>query len=290
MEIKPIEEKLTPISMDWIFNAFAPAWNQKPGRRKKFVLDLGNIRFIDPYSEVCLCVLLKAISERIAAPPQIIPPESESVVHYLTMSGFWRHISAIADVCGDVNLESKPISLDSNVLLELTKIGTVADIKCITRRLIEIIDTNLGYSEKNKTEIISLISELCCNITDHSKGVGWVTAQNYCHHNNGKKFINIGVADGGVGIRDSLGSRFPEAAVWTHETAIVKALTKNFSSRPDRGLGLATVKKIVGEYKGHLHIRSGNYRAFLGSSPGGFSGAWFPGVQVSIQLSESAGS
>lgn len=288
MEIKLATGKLTAVSMDEVFKAFAPVWNRRPGRRKKFILNLENVGFVDPYSAACLCVLLETISGRIKAPPKIIPPKSDAVSHYLSSLGFWRHVSSIADIIGEVDSTKKAVSLDSDVLLELTRIEKVEDINEVTRHLLKIIECNLRYSKPSKGKIINVVSELCCNITDHSDATGWVAAQKYTQPDGGR-FIYIGVADGGRGIKDSLGSRFKAAEQWTHQEAILKALTKDISRLPNRGLGLSTVQEIVGEFRGHLHIRSGDYRFFLGSKVGGFPGALFPGVQVSIRLSEHQG-
>jgi sensor histidine kinase regulating citrate/malate metabolism len=96
--------------------------------------------------------------------------------------------------------------------------------------------------------------------------------------------LQIGVADAGIGIKESLKTRYPSAGRWTHQEAILKALKKDFSRFPKRGLGLYMVQRIVEDFKGHLHLRSGDSRVFFGTTQRGFSVEWFPGVQANGNL------
>lgn len=289
MELKPAEEKLTPISMDGLFQDFSPVWRRTPGRRKKFILNLADVKFVDPYAAVTLCLLIETIAGRLKAKPRIIPPQAETVTGYLGRLGFWNHISLIADIQGGIESANRSLlPLDSDVLLELTPIRNAKDVKDITEHLLKIISTNLEYSDKSANKIINLISELCRNILDHSSATGWATAQRYVHA-NGTRFLQIGVADAGIGIKESLKTRYPRAGRWTHQEAILKALQKDFSRFPKRGLGLYMVHRIVEDFKGHLQLRSGDSRVFLGTTQRGFHVDWFPGVQASISLSERAG-
>ncbi len=289
MELKPAEEKLTPISMDGLFQDFSPVWRRTPGRRKKFILNLTDVKFVDPYAAVTICLLIEAVAERLKARPRIIPPKEDLVTGYLGRLGFWDHIGLVADVEGGIDLAKKRVfPLDSDVLLELTPIRNATDVKNITKHLLKIIAANLEYSDKSVNKIINLISELCRNILDHSNAAGWATAQRYVHA-DGTRFLQIGVADAGIGIKESLKTRYPKAGRWTHQEAILKALQKDFSRFPKRGLGLYMVHRIVEDFKGHLHLRSGDSRVFLGTTQRGFSVDWFPGVQASISLSERAG-
>jgi sensor histidine kinase regulating citrate/malate metabolism len=75
--------------------------------------------------------------------------------------------------------------------------------------------------------------------------------------------VVVGVADLGIGIRQSLATRYRQAERWSHIQAIVNALQKEYSRHPDRGLGLFMVSQIVGAYQGSLHLRSGDARLYL---------------------------
>ena len=105
----------------------------------------------------------------------------------------------------------------------------------------------------------------------------------------GRKFVIIGVADLGIGIRESLGKRFSQAREWPHYRAIANALRKDFSRYPDRGLGLYVISQIVNQYHGSLDIRSGDTSLYVRQRARWVQSCPFPGTQVGISLSEKAG-
>jgi signal transduction histidine kinase len=131
----------------------------------------------------------------------------------------------------------------------------------------------------------TVVAEVCTNIFDHSGDSGVVAAQRYTRKQDKRKYVIIAVADIGIGIRASLAKRFRDATRWTHLQSIVNALQKEYSSRPERGLGLFMVSKIVGKHDGSLHIRSGDARLYLRHRARGIPVGDFPGTQLSISLS-----
>jgi hypothetical protein len=175
----------------------------------------------------------------------------------------------------------------SDVLLELTPIEHQADVEQVLRtvlgRIRRILERELGYGERDVTAFCTVLSEACTNICDHSADSGVVAAQRYTPR-GGPRYVIVGVADLGIGIRQSLATRYRHAARWSHIQAIVNALRKEYSRHPDRGLELFMVAKIVGAYRGSLHLRSGDPRLYLHHRARRLAAGPFPGTQLSISL------
>src|SRR5207245_6847119 len=112
----------------------------------------------------------------------------------------------------------------SDVLLEMTPVEKEADVEEVTRnvlgRIRRILESELGYGERDVTAFCTVVSEACTNIFDHSEDVGVVAAQRYTQR-DGTKYVIVGVADLGIGIRRSLATRFEEADGWSPVQAIV---------------------------------------------------------------------
>ena len=112
----------------------------------------------------------------------------------------------------------------------------------------------------------------------------------YRFQNLNKNVVKIAVMDVGVGFRKSLSNRFKLRGDFD---AIDKALLHGASRYEDegRGLGLASVRRFVDQWKGKLSIRSGT--AKLSIIPKWSRGrdqerglAFFPGSQINIMLPE----
>ena len=287
MEIAAGTGKLNVQSFDRLLVGAAPIWSTKPKSIHQVTLNLSQISFVDPFGLAGLAVLTESLGRRTRVPPVIVLPTNQSVTGYLSRLGAWDHLGRISELRSDAPLASHVSGQDSDVLLELSRISAAADIQKILGNLSAIIENNLGYSRTSVNAVMNTLSELCQNIVDHSDTTGWAVAQRY-HRSNGSCFVWIGVADAGVGIKQSLGARYP-VQNWTHFDSIVYALKKNVSRLPNRGLGLHMVNKIVNEFRGSLHIRSGDSRLSVADRAEGIPGAWFLGTQVGISLSENSG-
>jgi anti-sigma regulatory factor (Ser/Thr protein kinase) len=277
---------LTAVTMDTVF-AQAAALVDEPGddRAEELRLSLEEVMFIDPYGLVGLwCVLryLKLQHSVVA----VVPPKDPDLQGYLRRMNFPAETSPIAVL--DRNGGKGGSSGPSDVLLELTPIAHQADVEQVIRNMLgrvrRILERELGYGERDVTAFCTVLAEACTNICDHSEDRGVVAAQRY-KQRGGNRYVVVGVADLGIGIRQSLASRYRQAARWSHIQAIINALHKEYSRHPDRGLGLFMVSKIVGAYRGSLHIRSGNARLFLRHRARRLTASPFPGTQLAISLS-----
>jgi len=144
------------------------------------------------------------------------------------------------------------------------------------------------------TEIIdyfvTVISEVCQNIFEHSLDSGYCAMQTYSV--GSEHVVRLVIVDSGIGIRESFSGR--EEFASEHGSRIIeRALTTPISSKRRFGYGLCQVNAIIEKLKGSIYIRSGESSAAVlyNRRQSGASHlflrddlALFPGTQISISL------
>jgi hypothetical protein len=279
------EKNLSAVSCDAVLadlNAFAD-------RRKEdnIVLDLSGLGFVDPYGMGMLSLLGRYLGGRYWDICCRLPSDP-GIESYLTRMRVFEALEAYTTLERIPRTGRPPVHNES--LLEVIGIEQRADIEgvlgLIEARVGAILSEELGYAVREITDFKHVVAELCHNILDHSGDRGVLVAQRYLNQKLGKKFAIIGVCDLGIGIRQSLAGRF-DVSNWTHSQAIANAVRKEFSREIARGLGLYIVNQICRQYRGSLHIRSGDARVyFRGKRSYVHPSTPFSGTQVSITLYE----
>lgn len=254
-------------------------------------MDLSDVRFVDPYAIGMLCLIgryLRARFERVI----YRLPDAEAVKGYLGRMKFLYTLEEHVEFEGrDWSMEYAEGTVGEG-LLEVTTIRRREDVESvlgtISRTVSSILAEELGYAVREITSFKNVVAELCHNILDHSGDQGYLMAQRYTDRRLGRKFAIIGVVDMGIGIRQSLASRF-DVSDWTHAQAITRALRKNVSRDPQRGIGLYVVSNICAEHEGALHIRSGDARVYVkGTRIHSSVSPAFPGTQIGLTLYEKS--
>jgi anti-sigma regulatory factor (Ser/Thr protein kinase) len=283
--LRVVLPNLTAVTIDTVF-AEASALGEGPSDGgAELRLNLEDVKFIDPYGLVGLWCVLRYLKQHHSA-IMMIHPTDPKLQNYLHQMNFPAVTSPIAVLEG--NIKKRGTHKPSDVLREMTPIEKQANVEKVLRtmlgRIRKILERELGYGERDVTAFCTVLSEACTNICDHSEDIGVVAAQRYTQR-GGTRYVVVGVADLGIGIRQSLATRYRHAERWSHIQAIVNALQKEYSRHPDRGLGLFMVSKIVGDYQGSLHLRSGDARLYLRHRARRLAAGPFPGTQLAISLS-----
>jgi anti-anti-sigma regulatory factor len=267
---------------------------------RRMLIDLEQVRFVDPYGMVGLLVLARFLQQQ-GCESVLMLPRSGEVMKYLDRMDFSRHAERLCAIdlttlWPDGEYTRNP---HSDVLLEITPIARSEDIHYIVERVREraqtILSQNLHYEQAAIDGFVVALSEVCQNIPEHSEDVGYVAIQKYFYGRRlGKNLVKIAVMDLGVGFRTSLGPKYAaQSPAWSDLTALRLAIFEGASRHddPGRGQGLGAVRRFVERWQGKLMIRSGSARV-------GLSPAWdrsaarqskltlFPGTQVSIVLPE----
>lgn len=268
---------------------------ERISRERISILDLSSLTFIEPYSMLALLLLgrnhLRNTGERLRLVN--IPL---NIHQYLARMDF---LSAGVFDCTS-RLDEKLLyrrSSFSNRVIEVT------DIPGRERESIRAISGIIAVFRKRarhilkywlNTEIIdyfvTVISEVCQNIFEHSLDSGYCAMQTYSV--GSEHVVRLVIVDSGIGIRESFSGR--EEFASEHGSRIIeRALTTPISSKRRFGYGLCQVNAITEKLKGSIYIRSGESSAAVlyNRRQSGASHlflrddlALFPGTQISISL------
>lgn len=255
-------------------------------RRSRCVIDLTDTHFIDPGGLTGLAQAVAYLRVQGWSPSVRFPVDE--VGYYLVRMGLRRALRGLGRCLGAPRGKRRYAA--STALVEVSVIEGAQDVDALLLRLSDrvagILGAELGYSRADAGNFCNVLSELCRNVIDHSGGVGFVAAQRYTRAQDGDRFAVISVGDVGVGLRSTLGQRYPVDS-WSDVEILTRALLPTYSRHPNRGLGLAFVKKISSDYRGSLHMRSGSGRIYIrGNRLVNMGAAPFPGTQVVISLGQ----
>ncbi|MDX1931403.1 MAG: ATP-binding protein [Capsulimonadales bacterium] len=256
-------------------------------------IDLSNLTYVTPSGLTWLLVALHALrnpnrrkqepsidiptseGRQPATNPtvRVIPPGPPHQLHYwLKWMGFFEFVEEHGIAC---DWEKPKVALPpdaerrlkSQTVLVLTELRTGVDVARVVREVTgsvaTLLQNHLGYTGYDVAILGMMLSEACHNILDHAgeDACGLVAAQ-VIRRSKQLPYVQIGVADNGIGIRSSLSRAHPDASTWPHEQAIREALKRGVSGVPeeDRGLGLWSIVDKITDYQGTLHLRSGDAR------------------------------
>lgn len=251
---------LTLGSLDGVFAAA-----DVPGG-EPVVLDLRSVEFVEPAGLTGLAVLIEHLSfktDRIQ-----LSLSGGSIPAYLERMDFFK---AFGDRL-ETNIDLTPLEERSRhnpgTLQELVNFHTEEEIPGIIDRISEILQRQ-QYLVKERAAICATLSEICANAVEHSSSPfgAYAAVQAYHHVVSGRRGpgeeVLIAIADGGVGIRQTL-SRNPDHAEYTatDNEAIRHSLKMGVSSSGElgRGGGLTVVAQIAARSGGSLSLRSGSGR------------------------------
>lgn len=257
-------------------------------------LNLSRISFIEPYSMLSL-LLIGRNYLRKRGNKLILTGIPINIHQYLHRMDFFK--AGVFDVSDRLNekLLLKRSSFSKRVL-EITEIPNkeresvrvIGTIVSVFRKRAEHI-LKYWLSDRIIDYFVTVISEICQNIYEHSLDSGYCAMQTY---SIGKEnIVRLSIGDSGIGILKSF-----EHNDITYETPahlIELALTTPISSKREFGYGLCQVNAIVEKLKGSVFIRSGNssVSALYHKKTAGSSFlfhknelGYFDGTQISISL------
>jgi len=229
------------------------------------VVDLRTVEFVEPAGLCALAALLEYLSARcevvdLALAGRDVPAYLER----MNFRSFGETVRTNADVA---SLEERRRH-NPGTLQELINFHTEEEIPGIIERISEILE-NQGYRLRERVAICSTLSEVCANAAEHgvSSFGAYAAVQAYHHIVSGSRRrgeeVLIAIADGGVGVRETL-TRNPEYAehTTTDNDALRHALEMGVSATGEigRGGGLALVAGIAARAGGSLSLRSGSGR------------------------------
>jgi anti-sigma regulatory factor (Ser/Thr protein kinase) len=265
------------------------------GRLNPFVdaecrFDLTEIKLVTPAGMVQLAAACQALHQLGKRPFIDLP--SDEVCGYLGRAGWLRAVRGTA-AFRPANLElfrgDLRMARGANpMLLEVTQITSGAELPEVLDRIIKALKSRLDYTKAEAFDAATVVSEVCQNSFDHNeRTTGFVAMQVYRGRN---PFVEIAVADCGVGLRDTL-RRNPKYASLTSDGEAIREATRLGASQyhedPTRGTGLYHLLESAYRHEGGVHLRSGSaaVRYRMDKKKGwAFAVPRMPGVHVVLSL------
>ncbi len=245
-------------------------------------LDMAGVSWIQPYGAVSLHGFCRYLKQLTREPVRFVRLRKK--IHaYLRRIDFFTCENDIVSPT-EVFRPSDDLSRSpaSSTVLELFPIQTQKDVYEVASRGRRILTSWLEDAKDDIDRIVSLVSEACGNVVDHSGDMGMVMIQKYDH----RCFVEIelAISDLGKGIRRSLLVKHEDLSD-TSSGFIERALA-GLSARPGErgGQGLGTIQRIATASGGALYIHS-ETGSVQTKSTGRFSHndrPFFPGTQIAI--------
>jgi len=258
-------------------------------------IDMSRVSFIEPYSMVSFLLMGRSCFRKRGEKIRLVNIPIHIHQYLARMDFFKADIFSVPSVLDETLFLKR--SSESSRLIEITEIPNKE------RQGVNVITSVIARFRKRGAMIlkywmddtvtdyfVTVISELCQNIFEHSLDTGFVSIQTY---RSGKEnIVRVVISDSGVGIHGSFESG---RGIDYNSPAdlIEKALTLPVSSKRDFGYGLCQVNSIVEKLRGTILLRSNNaslaalYNKKGGSSKHMFQRDGLPpfqGTQITISL------
>lgn len=265
---------------------------QQPFARRAPKIDLTGVTFVSPAAIVQTVSACHALA-RDGRRPELVVPDT-AVRSYLYRAGLMAAIDGVADVRPQLRLvgDSYQALRGSNpLLIEVTRLDA-ARLSELLSRIVFVLKEKLKYLQRDAYSAAVAISEVTQNSLDHGGGAPSFLAMQV-YGRGAAQFLQIGVADCGVGLRASLASN-PEYASLPSDAQAIRAAVELGTSAyqdPTHGTGLYHLLQIAQENKGSVQIRSGQAKAIYRWDRGKawiFQVAQVPGAQIELSLGRRA--
>jgi hypothetical protein len=258
---------------------------------EQVVLDLRTVEFVEPAGLCGLAALLEYLIPRCGEVNLALA--GRDVPAYLERMNFFRLFGGRVRTNVDVASLEERRRHNPGTLQELVNFHTEQEIPGIIERISEILE-NQDYRLRERVAICSILSEVCANAAEHgaSSFGAYAAVQAYHHIVSGARRrgeeVLVAIADGGVGVRETLSRNLKYAEHTTTDTdALRLALEMGVSGTGEigRGGGLALVARIAADSGGSLSLRSGTGRVTVYEDrKNSRSVPQFPGTFVRVSL------
>lgn len=264
--VRPRGDRLTVYSFDDFLAQITgrPTW-----ANGQITLDLRGLAFIDLFAMAGLAYLCADLRE--AAGQQVtLALDEGGACGFLPRAGFFDILPAdIVERCGlsPARLPFMRAHYGINpALLEFTRIDSERTIDALLDGLITKLHRRLKYSRNEALDFARMLSELCHNVLDHNEGAAGVEGvmAMQIYGAGTKRFMELVVADRGLGIRRTLSTNERHADLSSDTAAIMRSTEPRASRHDDfsRGTGLPLLVELARRHGGAVHIRSGAGRVY----------------------------
>jgi len=247
-------EKLDSITFDDLLAEHQPFENGDS------VFDLTGTRLITSAAITQLAAACYA-ANLAGGKPKVLVDDS-GVRSYLVRSGFVALVGSAAEIEPKFRSSTfygmEGLRGSNPMLIELTRIDNGSELPALLDRIVWVLQHRLRYRKSDAFDVAVAVSEIAQNTFDHNKDTfGFLAMQVYGQVES--QFLEIGVADCGVGLAETL-RRNPRHALIRSDLEAIRAATELGTSEYEdrtRGSGLHYLLEIAYKHQGAVQIRSG---------------------------------
>lgn len=249
----------------------------------RYVFDMEDVPFLQPCGVIALLSAARYCS-RLSGHRVIIINLNGQLFSYLDRMDLFKVAEEWLVAIGNISDRWSRSTHTAN-LLELTKIRCPDDVEAIVERAERIFAPCLTEDELGS--LLSVLSELCSNIFEHSHDPhGCALIQKYHSEQRNQSKVCLSVGDMGLGVRASLVECHGEFGREPLDY-ILAAMNGKTSRRSGRGgTGLQRVREITASHQGYVCLRSETAsvadHAYKVRSDSNL--AFIAGTQVSVEM------
>ena len=218
-----------------------------------YVFDMNDVCFVEPCGAIALLSAARHCTN-VSGRRVILININQQVYLYLDRMNLFSIADHWLTPLKSVSGQWSRSSFTAN-LLELTTVGGPNDVEEIIERASRIFAPCLTEDELGS--LLSVLSELCSNIFEHSHDpCGCVLIQKYHYEQRQQDCVCLSVGDMGRGVRTSLIEA--HGVFGTSPLDYIQAAMNGRSSRKSGrgGLGLLNVRRILAAHGGYVCMRS----------------------------------
>lgn len=260
----------------------------------RVTLDISRVAFVIPFCGIGLLAICRQIA-RETQNSVFLTGFQEPVYKYLERMDFFEQTASfVQHDCSVADLWDR--SPKSANLLEITKIShdrqqgsndVVRVSHLIHDRAKDILGNWLAKGVIEIENFVTVLSEVCQNIFEHSQDDGFVTIQKYFSATRQCYLLSIAVVDCGIGIKHTLEPKIKKS--YQKESSYLSHAFNYGVSRSGAG-GLYKVRDFVQRWRGALLVWSGTAAIFQTPKSNQFT-PWdelrcFIGTNLSIWIPE----
>lgn len=203
------------------------------------------------------CVIMSLLVRHASVECRVELPNQRGVLHYLQRAGFFDMLRSAEVAFEDPMIDD---STPTQLVMAPTLIETERDAESLVENAFDALEERgVGPGDMYWT-VSDVFGELCLNAVQHSESSIGSYAMIQFYQFEEKDQFSLVIADGGIGIRESLG-RNPQLhdAIGSDRQAVELAVQERVSSSAEstRGIGLHTVTREMSIGDRTLLIHSG---------------------------------
>lgn len=213
-------------------------------RDGKLTVDLRTLDWVSP--SVMVATAAQAHRARLAGDPfAVLAPARRELAEYASRMRLGR---VLADLGAEHDL---PVVRERDQQQHLVELAAI-DSEAAADRLAALVFRKLRAANLELARALhKSVGEIGENVPDHAGTIGFMAAQTLPRRHQ----LLLAVGDAGVGMLATLAHR----GATDHEDAIELAIRDDVSQydEPDRGAGLPTALRLIGQESGNVYIATG---------------------------------